>query len=99
MSYLQTLRSRLEGIAGENSGLDAKIKFDTDEGVIFLDATQVPNVFSEEDAEADCTFEISAKNAIKMLDKDLNPMMAFMLGKLKIKGDKELAMKIAQRFG
>lgn len=99
MSNLQTLKSRLEGIAGENSGLNAKIKFDTDEGVIFLDATQVPHVFSEENTEADCTFEISAKNALKMLDKDLNPMMAFMMGKLKIKGDKELAMKIAQRFG
>lgn len=98
MSNIQTLKSRLEAIVGEGEGVNATVKFLTDEGIIFLDGTQKPIVFTEEDADADCTFEISAKNALKLLDRDLNPMMALMMGKLKIHGQMDVAMQLAQQF-
>ncbi len=96
---LDTLTERIRTVVGTESSMSAKVKFDTDEGIIFIDTTQVPNVVNNEDHEADCTLEISSQNALKMLDGDLNPMTAFMMGKLKVKGDMGVAMKVAQTFG
>lgn len=96
---LETLTDRIRAVVGTDNDMNAKIKFDTDEGTVFIDTTQVPNLVSNEDQDAECTLEISTKNALKMLDGDLNPMTAFMMGKLKVKGDMGIAMKIAQTFG
>ncbi len=95
---LSTLTDRLRTVVGQDSDTKAKVKFETDEGVVFIDTTQVPNVISNESHDADCTLEISTKNALKMIDGDLNPMMAYMTGKLKIQGDMGIAMKLAQNF-
>jgi len=96
---LSTLTDRLRTVVGTANDTKAKVKFDTDEGVVFIDTTQVPNVISNEENDADCTLEISTQNALKMIDGELNPMMAYMTGKLKIKGDMGIAMKLAQTFG
>ena len=96
---LSTLTERIRTLVGQDSGLDATVKFDTDEGFVYVDTKQVPNQVSNEDREAECTLKISTKNALKLLDGDLNPMTAFMMGKLKIEGDMGIAMKIAQTFG
>ena len=96
---LSTLTERIRTLVGQDSGLDATVKFDTDEGFVYADTKQVPNQVSNEDREAECTLKISTKNALKLLDGDLNPMTAFMMGKLKIEGDMGIAMKIAQTFG
>ena len=95
---LSTLTDRLRTVVGADSDTKAKVKFDTDEGIVFIDTTQTPNVVSNEDHDAECTLEISTQNALKMIDGDLNPMMAYMTGKLKIKGDMGVAMKLAQTF-
>ena len=96
---LETLTDRIRTVVGTDNDMNAKVKFDTDEGAVFIDTTQVPHVVSNEDQDAECTLEISTKNALKMLDGDLNPMTAFMMGKLKVKGDMGIAMKIAETFG
>ncbi|QRR03526.1 SCP2 sterol-binding domain-containing protein [Dyadobacter sandarakinus] len=96
---LQILADRIKDILGTDSGLDATVKFKTEDGSLFVDGKSVPNSVSQEDLEADCTFEVSTKNALKLIDGDLNAMMAYMTGKLKIDGDMSVAMKIAQTFG
>nr|WP_295933088.1 SCP2 sterol-binding domain-containing protein [uncultured Dyadobacter sp.] len=96
---LQILTDRIKNILGTESGLDATAKFVTDEGIVFVDGKSVPNNVSNADADADCTFEVSVKNALKLIDGDLNAMMALMTGKLKIDGDMGVAMKIAETFG
>tara|TARA_R110002124_G_scaffold71357_2_gene191289 strand:- start:573 stop:875 length:303 start_codon:yes stop_codon:yes gene_type:complete len=96
---LQILTDRITEILGSDSGLDATLKFKTDEGSVFVDGKVVPNIVSQEDLEADCTFEVTVKNALKLMDGDMNPMMALMSGKLKIDGDMGIAMSIAQKFG
>jgi putative sterol carrier protein len=95
---LQSLTERIESLLGTSTGLDATVKFATDEGIVFVDGKSVPNTVSNEDREADCTFEVSVKNALKLIDGDLNAMMALMTGKLKIDGDMGVAMKIAETF-
>lgn len=96
---LQILTDRIKTILGTDSGLNASIKFKTDDGNVFINTNVVPNTVTNEDLPADCTFEVSTKNAIKLLDGDLNAMMAYMMGKLKIDGDMGIAMKIAETFG
>ncbi|CAG5005509.1 hypothetical protein DYBT9275_03595 [Dyadobacter sp. CECT 9275] len=96
---LQILTDRITSILGTDSGLDATIKFKTDEGYVFIDSKVVPHTISNLDEDAECTFDVSVKNALKLLEGDLNPMMALMTGKLKIEGDMGVAMTIAKRFG
>ena len=96
---LQILTERISNILGTDSGLDATVKFKTEEGSVFINTKEVPNTVSNENLEAECTFDVSTKNALKLIDGDLNAMMAYMMGKLKIEGDMGIAMKIAQTFG
>jgi len=96
---LQILTERVKDMLGTDSGLDATLKFKTDEGNVFINSKVVPNTVSNEDLDADCTLEVSVKNALKLIDGDLNAMMALMTGKLKIEGDMGIAMKVAKTFG
>ena len=96
---LQSLTERVQTLVGTDSGLDATFKFITDEGIISVDTKPVPNIVTDNDLETECAMEISTKNALDLLGGELNPMMAYMMGKLKIKGDMGVAMKIAQAFG
>ena len=53
------LRSRL----GTDSGLGATVKFDFGaEGVIYLDGAADPNSVSNDDADAECTVQISLED-------------------------------------
>ncbi len=96
---LQNLTDRISEVIGTDSGLDATLKFKTDEGNVFVDSKVIPNQISQDDREADCTFDVSVKNALKLIEGEMNPMMALMTGKLKIEGDMGIAMSIAQKFG
>lgn len=44
--------------------------------------------------EAKCTLELSDANLVKLVEGKLNPTAAFMLGKLKIKGDLGYSIKL-----
>ena len=88
-------REMQEGLArsgglGERS---AKISFD-EEGVIFLTGSTASN----EDREADCTLEMSRSNYEALRTGRLNPTMALMTGKLKLRGDMALVMKLQGMF-
>lgn len=74
--------------------LGAKIKFILDDKPILIDGTGDSNVVSASDEEADTTIITSMENFMKLKNGDLNPMMAVMTGKVKIKGDMGLAMKL-----
>ena len=96
MTTLDEITERIRGRFGENSGLDASIKFDfgTD-GVVHVDAASIPNVVSNEDKGADCTIAISLADFEDLIKGELNPTMAFMMGKLKVDGSMAVAMKLA----
>ena len=90
---------KVNKLASNNQGkVNAVINFRFDEGVIHLDDTVNPTLVSNEEKTAPCTIKISLDNFEKLLDGELNAMMAFMSGELKIDGDKGIAMKLASLF-
>ena len=92
---LELVTNGLKEKIGEDCGLSATLKFDFgDDGVLMLDATQVPNLVSNEDEEAQCTMVISIENFMEMAEGNLDGTAAFMSGKLKIQGDMGIAMKL-----
>lgn len=97
---LEQITEGLRELVGDDSGLNATIKFDFgDDGIIFVDGESAPNTVSNEDRDADCTIRISIENFKKLVDGDLNPTTAFMMGKLKIDGSMGIAMKLQGLLG
>ncbi len=96
---LESIKAIVEKQAENISPLGATFKFVLDDHPIFIDGTGDNNIVSDEDKDADCVIITSAETLQKMKDGDLNPMMAVMSGKVKIKGDMGLAMKLQSLIG
>lgn len=96
---LEETTSKVQHLATKKSGaIGSKIKFQFDEGVIFLDDSVSPNVVSNADEQADCTVRVSLSNFNKLMSGDMNAMGAFMMGKIKVDGDMSIAMKLSNLF-
>jgi len=79
--------------------IGATLKLKVDDHTIFIDGTGDSNVVSMDDNEADCTISTSMDTLLGLQSGDVNPMMAVMSGKIKIKGDMSLAMKLQSLVG
>jgi len=92
---LQECTETIRGKVGDNSGLDAVLKFDCgSDGLIVIDGDATPNTVSNEDRDADCTVAITLENLNALLTGQLNPVTGFMSGKFKVSGDMSVAMKL-----
>jgi len=97
MSLEQITQGLAERVA-KGTNLDATVKFDFgDDGVVFVDGSA--GTVSNEDKEADCTITISMANFVALSSGDLDPTTAFMMGKLKVKGNMGIAMKLQSILG
>jgi putative sterol carrier protein len=75
--------------------LGATVKFDFGDDRLWIDGTQKPATMSHEDKDAECTLTITPENLIAIQQGKLDPTMAFMTGKLKVKGNTAIAMKLS----
>ena len=88
----------MEGKTAQLKELNHTILFDLgDDGRVLLDATgdEVKLVPNPDSDDADTTLTLSAENLAKLMEGDLNPMVAFTMGRLKISGSKGVALKLS----
>jgi len=96
---LEKLTNKVKNLAAEKGGnIGSKIKFQFDEGFIYLDDTVSPAIVSNEDLNADCVVRVSLSDFEKLMSGEMNPTGAFMTGKLKIDGNMGVAMKLSNLF-
>ena len=79
--------------------LGKSLKLVLDEGIVHIDLTEEEAKVTNEDLEANTTITTSIETLGKLRKGELNPMMAMMSGKVKIKGDMGLAMKLQSLLG
>jgi len=91
---IEEVLKQVETQAQNVAPLGATFKLALDEHMVFIDGTGEQNTVTLEDKDADCTMETSIDTLQQLKAGDLNPMMAVMSGKIKIKGDMGLAMKL-----
>jgi putative sterol carrier protein len=95
MPDLAQVTEHIRGAVGDNSGLGKTVKLDLGGDKIFIDGASVPNTVTNEDKPADSTISMSWDDFLALSEGKLDPMMAFMQGKLKIAGDMMIAQKLA----
>jgi putative sterol carrier protein len=91
----------LEGLtasAAKASPLGKTLKLDFGTNKVIIDGTGAGNLVSTDDRETDCTVSMSEETFASVADGSLNPMMAFMSGKIKTQGDISVAMKMQSLF-
>lgn len=89
----------IESKAKTAAALGCTLKFDLGERKIHIDGNGDTNVVvADKDDDADCTIQISGADFSDMLAGKLNPMNAFMSGKIKVLGDMSVAMKLQSLF-
>ncbi|MDB4285971.1 SCP2 sterol-binding domain-containing protein [bacterium] len=96
---IQSTTDAVASKAAENESMGSTIKFVMEEGIVYLDGSGDSNTVTNEDKDADCTVNVSKEDFDAMLSGDLNPMAAFMGGKLQVDGDMGVAMKLGTLFG
>ena len=96
MADLAQVTEHIRSTVGADSGLGKTVKLDLgDAGKIYIDGASTPNTVTNDDKPADATVSISWDDFMALSDGKLDPMMAFMQGKLKIAGDMMIAQKLA----
>jgi putative sterol carrier protein len=84
--------------ANDLSELNYAVLFDLeDAGKILVDATgdEVVVTANPDDEDAETTLVLSPENMRKLMAGELNPMVAFTMGKLKVFGSKGVALKLS----
>ncbi|MFN8321524.1 MAG: SCP2 sterol-binding domain-containing protein [Chitinophagales bacterium] len=94
----ETILANLTASAGKAGALGKTLKFDFGDNKIFVDGTGEGNLVSTEDKPADCTISVSQDDLMGMMTGTVNPMTAFMSGKIKVQGDMGVAMKLQSLF-
>lgn len=95
--FLEKISKNLNAKADKVKTINAVYEFNiTDENKVYsIDLTKASDFVSEgSTGNAKCTITIKGEDLAALVDKKLNPQMAFMTGKLKIKGDMGLALKL-----
>lgn len=79
----------------KSGGMDKSVKFDFDgEGAVWAQGTEA----RVSDDEADCTINVDKADFLALAKGEMDPMMAFMSGKLKVAGDMSVAMQLQSVF-
>jgi putative sterol carrier protein len=94
---IMSMQEKIAAHVQKLSALKATVGFEFEDGEgIFIDATQNPPAVNNlANQDTDCTISIKKDDFEKMLSGGLDPLLAFTLGKIKVKGSMGIAMKLS----
>jgi len=93
---LDRVAERLRREAHRAEGLNKTVKLDFGEdGAVYLDARESPPAISHDEGEADAVLCLSLDTLRALAEGGLDPMRALLTRKIRIEGDKGLALKLA----
>lgn len=98
MSSIDEIVASLTQKASVAQPFGKKINFSIDGNIIHLDGTANPPMVSTTESPADVTISASLDDFVKVMNKQMNPQMAFMSGKIKLQGDMMAAMALQKIF-
>lgn len=96
---LENITEQFSKTASKAPSLGKSIKFVFEQGIVHIDLTGEQALVTNEDKAADCTITTSIETLDGIRKGDINAMSAVMTGKVKIKGDMGLAMKLPSLIG
>ena len=98
MSAFEKILATMTKNCSAGSAFGKKIKFLIDGDIIHVDGTTSPPTVSRTDDPADATISAASDVFLKVVNKEMNPQMAFMTGKIKLQGDMMAAMSLQKIF-
>ncbi len=94
---LAEVTTKVQSALGAGSGFTNTVKFDFGSvGKLFINGAA--GKATNDDGAADATIMVDFEDFKSLAQGKLDPMMAFMSGKLKVAGDMSVAMKLQQLF-
>ena len=95
--FFESIERRLD--PSKTAGATASYRFDIDgAGSWHIDVDDGRVTVTESEADADCVIQASEEHFARIIRGEANPMTAYMTGKLKVKGDVGLALKLKEFF-
>lgn len=91
---LQELTAEIATSAASAEVSGKTIKLLLDVGIVYIDLRQAPANVTNDDQPADAIVTLTLDTLEKLSNKELNPMMAIMSGKVNISGDMGAAMQL-----
>lgn len=82
--------------------LGALVRFDLGNGGGYVvDARDGRAVLADDEDgdDADCTIKITAENLAKLIRGQMDPMLGYTLGRIKVKGSLDVAMRLVRAIG
>ena len=83
------------------SRMKSVLRFDLgDAGGYTIDARSEKAVLVDDGSiEPDCTIKVSRENMLKLVSGDMDPILAYTLGRIKVQGSMDVAMKLVKALG
>ena len=94
MDTLKEITDYITERAKKEDTLNGRLKFIFPEGILHIDGSGITNVVTNNDLPADCTLRMKMKTFNRIHDGKTDAIAAFLFGKIKLKGDSMLALKI-----
>ena len=78
--------------------MHAVVRFDLNDGTGHtIDAREAKPVLVEDGSlDPECTIKVSRENLVKLINGEMDPLLAYTLGRIKVQGSMEVAMKLVK---
>ncbi len=93
---LEELTKKVEERMGATTALTCTVRFELEEGSIVLTPGAESPVHNDASADTDCVINVAAEDLNQMLEGEMDPANAFMMGRLRVTGDMSAAVQLSR---